>query len=90
MDIRLRFLNYRCQIKTCCEDAGEWSKRERGKARTERWREIRVPKLANHTDEKSHSKVVEVPVLQTDTGRRGEEPKTNERNIVKELGKLTP
>jgi len=35
-------------------------------------------------------KVVEVPVLQTDTGRRGEEPKTNERNIVKELGKLTP
>ena len=24
---------------------------------------IKVPKLANHTDEKSHSKVVEVPVL---------------------------
>ena len=63
MDIRLRFLNYRCQIKTYYEDAGEWSKRERGKARPARGREIRVPKLANHTDEKSHNKVVEVPVL---------------------------
>ena len=49
-----------------------------------------VAKWVKHTDEKSHMKVTEVPVLQTDTGRRGEEPKTNERNIVKELGKLTP
>ena len=32
----------------------------------------------------------EVPVPQTDTGRRGENPKTNGRSIVKELGKMTP
>ncbi len=49
-----------------------------------------VAKWVKHTDEKSHMKVTEVPVLQTDTGRRGEEPKTSERNVVKELGKLTP
>ena len=30
-----------------------------------------------------------VPVPQTDTGRRGENPKTSERTIVKELGKIT-
>ncbi len=33
---------------------------------------------------------VKVPVPQTDTGRRGEDPKTNGRTLVKELGKLTP
>jgi hypothetical protein len=32
----------------------------------------------------------EVPVPQTDTGRRGENPKTNGRTLVKELGKKTP
>ena len=31
-----------------------------------------------------------VPVPQTDTGRRGENPKTRERTLVKELGKMTP
>ena len=31
-----------------------------------------------------------VPVPQTDTGRRGEDPKANGRRVVKELGKLTP
>ena len=29
-------------------------------------------------------------VPQTDTGRRGENPKADERNVVKELGKITP
>ena len=32
----------------------------------------------------------EVPVPQTDTGRRGENPKMSEITIVKELGKMTP
>ena len=32
----------------------------------------------------------EVPVPQTDTGRRGENPKTSGRTLVKELGKMTP
>ena len=32
----------------------------------------------------------EVPVPQTDTGRRGENPKVIERTLVKELGKMTP
>ena len=31
-----------------------------------------------------------VPVPQTDTGRRGENPKTSGRTLVKELGKMTP
>ena len=32
----------------------------------------------------------EVPVPQTDTGRRGENPKMSEITPVKELGKMTP
>ena len=31
-----------------------------------------------------------VPVPQTDTGGRGENPKMNGRTLVKELGKMTP
>ncbi len=31
-----------------------------------------------------------VPVPQTDTGRRGENPKMSERTLVKELGKMAP
>jgi hypothetical protein len=31
-----------------------------------------------------------VPVPETDTGRKGENPKARERTLVKELGKLTP
>ena len=30
------------------------------------------------------------PVPQTDTGRRGENPKMSEITLVKELGKMTP
>ena len=33
--------------------------------------------------------IVRVPVPQTDAGGRGENPKTNERTLVKELGKMT-
>ena len=32
----------------------------------------------------------EMPVPQTDTGGRGENPKTIGRTLVKELGKMTP
>ena len=31
-----------------------------------------------------------LPVPQTDTGSRGENPKVSERTLVKELGKMTP
>ena len=31
-----------------------------------------------------------LPVPQTDTGSRGENPKVSERTFVKELGKMTP
>ena len=31
-----------------------------------------------------------VPVPETDTGRRGENPKVSGRTLVKELGKMTP
>jgi hypothetical protein len=33
---------------------------------------------------------MQVTVPQTDTGRRGENPKALERTLVQELGKLTP
>ena len=36
------------------------------------------------------SSEIKVPVPQTDTGRRGENPKVCERTLVKELGKMTP
>jgi hypothetical protein len=52
-------------------------------------------KFSNEADEftpaRKAAKVdYEVPVPQTDTGRRGENPKTNGRTLVKELGKMTP
>ena len=34
--------------------------------------------------------MLRVPVPQTDAGGRGENPETNERTLVKELGKMTP
>ncbi len=34
--------------------------------------------------------IYEVPVPQTDTGRKEEDSKANGRRVVKELGKLTP
>ena len=53
-------------------------------------REILVPKsLILHCQEKPLVRK-EVPVPQTDTGRRGENPKVSERTLVKELGKMTP
>ena len=52
--------------------------------------EIKVGKPSNpHWREKLLSRM-EVPVPQTDTGGRGENPKTNGRTLVKELGKMTP
>ena len=39
---------------------------------------------------KGANNIAWVPVPQTDAGGRGENPKTNERTIVKELGKMTP
>ena len=48
-----------------------------GKRVSSRWRE----KLLVHP---------KVPVPETDTGGRGENPETNGRTLVKELGKMTP
>jgi len=39
---------------------------------------------------KTSMRVFRVTVPQTDTGRRGENPKVLERTLVKELGKMTP
>ena len=52
-------------------------------------------KTSNEADEftlaRKAAKVdIEVPVPQTDTGRREENSKTNGRTLVKELGKMTP
>ena len=48
-----------------------------GKRVSSRWRE----KLLVHP---------KVPVPETDAGGRGENPETNGRTLVKELGKMTP
>ena len=49
-------------------------------------REARESTLAR----KGASNIPWVPVPQTDAGGRGENPKTNGRTLVKELGKMTP
>ena len=49
--------------------------------------------VAKHVNPRWREKVlviVRVPVPQTDAGGRGENPETNERTLVKELGKMTP
>lgn len=49
-----------------------------------------VPKfLISHCQEKPLVRS-QVPVPETDTGRRGENPKVSGRTLVKELGKMTP
>ena len=63
---------------------------------TLRWDWSRRPRLTKQSREggsfakKSHIMTTAQPVPQTNTGRRGENPKALERNPVKELGKLTP
>ena len=49
-----------------------------------------VPKFwISHCQEKPLART-QVPVPETDTGRRGEYPKVSGRTLVKELGKMTP
>jgi hypothetical protein len=51
---------------------------------------MEVPKCPiSHCREKPLARI-RVPVPETDTGRRGENPKVSERTLVKELGKMTP
>ena len=52
--------------------------------------EIKVEKRVNSGWQEKALVIVRVPVPQTDAGGRGENPKTNERTLVKELGKMTP
>ncbi len=52
-------------------------RREVGKQVSSRWREKLLVNL-------------KAPVPETDTGGRGENPETNGRTLVKELGKMTP
>ena len=50
----------------------------------------RVPKFPmSHCQEKLLVRK-QLPVPQTDTGSRGEDPQVSERTLVKELGKMTP
>jgi hypothetical protein len=52
--------------------------------------EIEVAKsLISRCQEKLLARLL-VPVPQTDTGRRGENPKVLGRTLVKELGKMAP
>ncbi len=50
----------------------------------------KVPKLLSSHCQENPLVRKEVPVPQTDTGRRGEDPKVSGRTLVKELGKMTP
>ena len=52
--------------------------------------EKRVAKHVNSGWREKVLTIVKVPVPETDAGGRGENPKTNGRTIVKELGKMTP
>ena len=45
--------------------------------------------LTLHCQEKLLARI-RVPVPQTDTGRRGENPKVRGKTLVKELGKMSP
>ena len=51
-------------------------------------------KVEKHVNPRWREKVLaligKVPVPQSDAGGRGENPKTNGRTFVKELGKMTP
>jgi hypothetical protein len=53
------------------------------------WTEKEVGKLMEELSRKAAINYL-VPVPQTDTGRKGENPKAGGRSIVKELGKMTP
>ena len=71
-------------------------------ARRQSGSEVRLTMLVRDADRKRVEKrlnsyrrekllgSLEVPVPQTDTGRRGENPKTSGRTLVKELGKMAP
>ena len=52
--------------------------------------EIQVTKHVNSGWREKVLVMYLLPVPQTDAGGRGENPKTNERTLVKELGKMTP
>ncbi len=45
--------------------------------------------MMSHCREKLLAREI-LPVPQTDTGSRGENPQVSERTLVKELGKMTP
>ena len=47
-------------------------------------------KVTGWASEKNLVVGLQAPVPQTDTGRRGEDPKAREKTLVKELGKIAP
>ena len=49
-------------------------------------------KVGKHAKEPSRKATIvyEMPVPETDTGGRGENPKAGGRSVVKELGKMAP
>ena len=53
-------------------------------------REVLVPKYPMSHCQENFLVRISLPVPQTDTGSRGENPKVSERTFVKELGKMTP
>jgi hypothetical protein len=53
-------------------------------------REIGSTEVPDPTLPRKASRRKRVPVPQTDTGRRGENPQVLGKTLVKELGKLTP
>ena len=65
------------EVRLSIKRSADGERNREAKRMNPRWREKPLNSL-------------EVPVPQTDTGRREENSKTNGRTIVKELGKMTP
>ena len=54
------------------------------------WGAKKSSEVSESTLSRKAAIAIYVPVPQTDTGRRGENPQTDGRSVVKELGKMTP
>ena len=67
----------------------EYARKSRRTIRGHERSEIKVAKSAGAVPRKA-AIVYILPVPETDTGGRGEDPKADGRSIVKELGKMTP
>ena len=77
MEDSVQALRLVCSEVRTLRPGREGDRKQVGKLLNSRWQEKLLWRLLS-------------PVPQTDTGRRGENPKTSGITLVKELGKMTP